>query len=242
MADWDERYRRGEGAALEPSPLLARAVEMHESAHGRNDSLRPPRALDIACGAGRHALALASRGFTVTAVDASSVALDILCERAKTCGVRVDARLADLERDDFEFEEEAYDLVCDFYFLQRELFPRIRAAVRTGGLLVAAIHMFDDDPEIRPMNPAFLLRPGELRGEFADWEMLHYDEVKERARDGARRTRRTAELIARRPSRANPLRPDELMGDPKFFEDPVGRVRERVAAPGVRERAHMRRG
>lgn len=204
MADWNERYRRGEQATLEASPLLVRALALFDASRPpeRDDGVpRRPRALDLACGAGRNALALASHGFDVTAVDASSVALDIMCERAMAAGLRVDARLADLERGEFEFEDEAYWLVCNFFYLQRDLFPRIRAAVRPGGLFVAAIHTEDDDPGVRPMNPAYLLRPGELREEFSEWETLHYDEAKEAARGSdARRGRRTAELIARRPS------------------------------------------
>jgi hypothetical protein len=43
VADWDERYRRGEHAGDEPLPLLARLVP----------TLLPGRALDLACGAGR---------------------------------------------------------------------------------------------------------------------------------------------------------------------------------------------
>jgi len=61
MADWDERYRKGEHAPAEPHQLLTQAV----------DVLLPGRALDLACGAGRHALYLARRGWHVTAVDSS---------------------------------------------------------------------------------------------------------------------------------------------------------------------------
>ena len=66
MADWDERYRRGEHATPEPHTLLVRAME----------TLAPGRALDLACGAGRHALFLAERGWEVIAVDASRVAIE----------------------------------------------------------------------------------------------------------------------------------------------------------------------
>ena len=39
----------------------------------------------------------------------------------------MDARVADLERGEFEIEPGAYEVVCDFYYLQRDLFPRMRA-------------------------------------------------------------------------------------------------------------------
>ncbi|MDQ3806214.1 MAG: methyltransferase domain-containing protein [Acidobacteriota bacterium] len=195
MADWDERYGRGDYATLEPSPLLARAVEIYEGGEAGGG-----RALDLACGAGRHALFLAARGFRVTAVDASRVGVELMRERARARGLEVDARVADLERGEFRVEPGTYDLVCDFYYLQRDLFPALRAGVRPGGLFVASLHLDDEDPQARPMNPDFLLHPGELRAEFGGWELLHYHETAGHDTDAGQHTRRSAEIIARRPS------------------------------------------
>ena len=186
MSDWDERYRRGEHATVEPSRLLIRAVEQ----------LAAGRALDIACGAGRHALYLASRGWRVTAVDASRVGVELMQARARSLGLKLDARVADLERGEFEIEPESYDLICDFYYLQRDLFAQLRAGVRKGGRLVAAIHMVDANPEVKPMNPNFLLEPQELREFFSDWEIEHYHETPFHDADAGNHTRRTAEIIA----------------------------------------------
>ncbi len=197
MADWDERYRRGEHATDEPNGLLVRAVEMLAS-RVEGGSLKGRRALDLACGAGRHALFLAARGMRVTAVDASRVGVGLTLSRARERGLEVDARVADLERGEFVIEEGAYDLVCDFYYLQRDLFPAMRAALKEGGLLVAAIHMVDDSPQAKPMNPDFLLRPGELRGAFGGLEILHQHETTGHDPDAGEHTRRSAELIARK--------------------------------------------
>ena len=159
----------------------------------------PPRALDVACGAGRHALFLAGRGFRVTAVDASRVGVEIMLERARGRGLSLDARVADLARGEFNIEPGAYQLVCDFYYLQRDLFRDMRAGLRPGGLFVAAIHTADERPPARPMNPDFLLRPAELREQFRGWEILHYHETEGRDEDAGRHDRRSAEIIARRP-------------------------------------------
>ena len=196
-AKWDERYGRGEHATEEPSRLLVRAVELFKG-RGTAKGVAQPRALDLACGAGRHAVFLAARGFDVTAVDSSRVGVGLTRERARAAGLVVDARVADLERGEFEIEPGAYEVVCDFYYLQRDLFPRMRAGVKPGGLFVAAIHMVDDAAGVKPMNPDFLLRPGELRAEFGGWDVLHYRETEGHDRDAGRHTRRSAELIARR--------------------------------------------
>jgi SAM-dependent methyltransferase len=186
MADWDERYRRGEHASDEPGRLLVRAVE----------NLPPGSALDIACGAGRHALYLAARGWRVVAVDASRVGIELTRERARRRGVEVETHVADLERGEFPVEREAYDLICVFYYLQRDLFAQIRAGVRAGGAVVAAIHLMDVDAEVQTMNPAFLLQPSELRAEFSGWQIEHYHETQLTDDDAGEHQRRTAEIIA----------------------------------------------
>lgn len=188
MANWDDRYSRGEHATSQPSDLLVRVVK----------NLKPGRALDIACGAGRHAVYLAQHGWQVTAVDASRIGIKILKERAREHGLTVDSRVADLERGEFQIEREAYDLVCVFYYLQRELFAEVRSGLRPGGTFVAAIHMVDESPGIKPMNPDYLLQQGELQKYFRDWEIEHYYETAVHERGAGEHTRRTAEIIARK--------------------------------------------
>jgi len=184
MSNWDERYRQGEHTNDQPHRLVVRFASQ----------LRPGRALDVACGPGRHALYLAERGWQVTAVDSSKVAIDILFERTRERNVPVDARLADLELGEFLIESTGYDLIVNCHYLQRDLFPAIKAGVRPGGVVLAVIAMVDDDPSVKPMNPAFLLQPGELRAAFAGWELLH--DVEGKAGAGKRAM---AEIIARRP-------------------------------------------
>jgi SAM-dependent methyltransferase len=168
MNRWDNRYSRGEHANDQPHPLVVRFAEQ----------LKPGRALDVACGTGRHALYLAERGWQVTAVDSSKVAIEILLERARQRGVQVDARIADLELGEFTIEPDSYDLIVNCCYLQRDLFPAIKAGVRVGGVVIAVIAMVDDDPNVKPMNPAFLLQPGEMRAEFEGWRLLHEFEGK----------------------------------------------------------------
>jgi tellurite methyltransferase len=188
VPDWNERYRRGEHATDEPSRLLVRVV----------DRLTPGRALDVACGVGRHAIFLAEKGWQVTAVDASVVGIEITERRARERGVAVDARVADLERGEFLIEREAYDLVCVFYYLQRDLWPQIRAGLLPGGTVVAAIHLVDESPGADTSTPAFLLQPEELRAEFDGWEIMHYYESTLHDDDPGEHHRRTAEIVAKK--------------------------------------------
>jgi tellurite methyltransferase len=180
---WNERYRSGANLGESPSPLLLRAVR----------DVPPGSALELACGAGRNAIYLASLGWAVTAVDLSPVAVETLLSRANSMHLSVDARRADLEAGEFSIIPDSWDLICAFYYLQRDLFEPIRNGIRPGGLFVGSIHMPDDTPGLRPMNPAYLLNEGELRAAFRGWEILHYQEGKATDSD---HDRRSAEIIA----------------------------------------------
>ena len=170
--DWDRHYSDPANVELAPASLLVEAADL----------LKPGRALDLACGAGRNALYLAGLGWQVTAVDRSAVGIRLLRERA--AGLDVEAHLVDLEAGEFAIAPEAYDLVCDFYYLQRDLFPAIRAGVRPGGVFAGAIHL---------AAGKYALQPGELRELFAGWKILFYSEAQETGR-----TRRSARILARR--------------------------------------------
>jgi hypothetical protein len=114
------------------------------------------------------------------------VAIRLLRERA--AGLPVDTRIADLEAGGFAIEPGAYDLICDFHYLQRDLFPTIREGVRPGGVFAGAIHLFQEG-----RSGQYVLRPGELREEFHGWKILFYSES---PKPGSHRP--SARIMARR--------------------------------------------
>jgi len=164
--EWDERYRQGRTMPDEPAALLV-----------ENLSLLPKggEALDIAMGAGRNALYLASLGFRVTGIDVSAVAVEQCREKAERLGLPVEALVADLERSPLPANE--YDLIVNFYYLQRSLAPQIVAALKPGGLLVFESFTIDQlQFGWGPKSADHLLRPGELRQMFPNLETLLYHE------------------------------------------------------------------
>ncbi len=84
---WDRRWAARSHDLGRPEPFLLRHLDL----------LRPGRVLDVACGAGRNALLLAGRGFSVTALDISEEGLALLRERARGKGVGIAVRRADLD-------------------------------------------------------------------------------------------------------------------------------------------------
>lgn len=183
MTNWNERYRKGENIDAVPHPLVTRFGTL----------LPPGRALDLACGPGRHALWLAEHGWDVTAVDSSRAGIEILRKRAEERGVRVHSLVADLERHEFVISAASFDLIVVVNYLQRDLFPAIRKGIRTGGAVIAVIALVDETPLVKPMNPAFLVQPGELRSQFEGWQLPHDFEGKQPG-DATRRA--TAEIVA----------------------------------------------
>lgn len=183
MTDWNERYRKGENIDAAPHPLVTRFGAI----------LPPGRALDLASGPGRHALWLAEHGWDITAVDSSRAGIEILRKRAEDRGVRVHSLIADLERHEFVISAASFDLIVVVNYLQRDLFPAIRKGARPGGAVIAIVAMFDDGPLVKPMNPAFLVHPGELRAQFEGYKLLHDFEGKP---PGDPTRRATAEIVA----------------------------------------------
>src|SRR5436305_7793834 len=188
LRKWDEKFSRGDELhAFAPSSPLPQAIA----------GAKPGLALDLASGAGRHALFLAERGWRVRALDGSRTGIDRMLEEATRRGVadRIDAHLVDLESDAVSLGDEAFDLVCDFYFLHRPLFEHIESAVKPGGLFVAAIHVEDE-----AATHSFLLEAGELRKIVEGWgfESLHF---REGSSNETGHHHATAEIIARKPGR-----------------------------------------
>lgn len=123
---------------------------------------RHGRVLDVACGAGRHALLLAAAGFDVHAIDRDGGTITWLSRTAHRVGLPLDAAVADLEIDGVDLGEAAYDAILVFRYLHRPLFPALARALRPGGLLVYETFTAGHAPNGKAMNPEFLLQPGEL--------------------------------------------------------------------------------
>jgi len=119
LPDWEEMYRRGTPSwdTGRPAAELARVLD--------EGLLRPGSVLELGCGTGADAILLAHRGFEVTAVDSSPLAIERARVRAEQVGVLPRFVLADV----FDFGPKAgrFDLIyeCGFYhFIRRVALER----------------------------------------------------------------------------------------------------------------------
>jgi len=153
---------------------------------------RPGRALDVACGRGRHALFLAERGLAVTAVDRDPRALEGLRAEAARRRLTVEARIVDLETGEADLGREAFDLVVVSHYLHRPLFPALVRAVAPGGLLFYETFTVEQARLGKPRHPDFLLKHGELQKRLRPMTIV-------RERDGLIEGRHLAAVVARKP-------------------------------------------
>lgn len=174
----------GENAAPRPpAELLVRCSSLLPSAG---------RALDLACGRGRHSLFLAERGLRVVAIDRSPTRLQEGRELARLRNLQVDWVCADLEN--FALPVHAFDLIVCFYYRDPALYAPLRAALRPAGLMVyETFTRWQLRFASGPRNSAHLLEPAELLHAFGDWDVIFYRQTQcERA---------AASLVARKPGR-----------------------------------------
>ncbi len=133
--DWNRRYAVGDRvrSTAEPNRFLVAEIA----------GIAPARALDLACGAGRNAVWLAERGWRVTAVDFSDVALGRARDLASSRHVKIDWVQADVVT--WTPAARTYDLVCVLY-LQLPAPERRRALAHAvdglapGGTLLVVGH------------------------------------------------------------------------------------------------------
>lgn len=182
--DWDKVWQeRGENPLLF-DPWLKRVLPL----------LPQGKLLDIACGRGRNALPMAELGYSVTALDSSPQGLSQLNDEALRRSLTIATVQQDLEQAP-QLPQAAFDVVLQFFYLQRSLFDALRAAVRPSGVVVARTFSRAGDFAGGPGNPDYVLEIGELLSVFDGWEILLHEE----GLDEAERGGGLAGIVARKP-------------------------------------------
>ncbi|MGH9615217.1 MAG: class I SAM-dependent methyltransferase [Acidobacteriaceae bacterium] len=192
---WDQRYLAGEFQYREPDAFVIRAHEEYLK------PLLPAAAtgLDLAGGAGHHAIWLAQQGWRMTLLDWSNAALAIAREKAAALPQGHTLEIAQGNALDivvqFAQQRRRFGFVLISFFLERAVLPWLPKILIPGGLLLYRTYTEENErlgnPR-GPRNPDFLLRSQELLEVYRAMKILHYNETV--AQKGV------AELIAQRPS------------------------------------------
>lgn len=134
------------------------------------------RALELACGRGRGAIWLASRGMQVHGVDVSSVAIDLARQLALRSGYADRCSFDVVDLDGGLPECAPVDLLLCHLFRDPRLDRAIIERVAPGGLLAVAVLS-----EVGAAAGRFRAAPGELRAAFGELERLVEGEGEGRA-------------------------------------------------------------
>lgn len=179
---------QGRLAQVQPSFVYAEATDSRHRLWEPNafleqvlPNLTPGHALDLACGSGREAVALATAGWRVTAVDILPDAL----ERGRLLAHRylhpedehnIDWIERDLEARKVELGLN-FDLIVSFSYLHRPLLPRLSDWLQPGGSIVletfTTVHR---ERYAKPSSDRHILQPGELLNYAEGLAVRHYSE------------------------------------------------------------------
>jgi len=181
---WNERYRSGVETAFEaPRDFL-----IEQAQHLPDQGL----ALDLAMGLGGNTGFLIERGLRVIGVDISEVGV----RRARARWPSLMAAVIDLTP--YRWPACTFDVILNFYYCQRDLWPRFQAMLKPGGVLIIETLTIETLRARPDYTPDYLLQPAELHRAFADWDVLVYREGWIELRDHAPRA--VASLVAKRPA------------------------------------------
>jgi tellurite methyltransferase len=122
---WDHRYRTEGVRTTDPAAFLVEVAPQLPAA---------ARILDVGGGGGRNAVWLARHGHDVTIADISKTGLEIARRSAADAGVAVATIRMDFDVD--PMPPGPWDVIVDFHFIKRYLFPVFLEVLEPGGLLV----------------------------------------------------------------------------------------------------------
>ncbi|MHA3702085.1 class I SAM-dependent methyltransferase [Jatrophihabitans sp. YIM 134969] len=189
--EWNERYGREQVWSGDPNGALVAEVA----------DLAPGRALDVGCGEGADAVWLARRGWAVTALDVSSVALD----RAARHAADVGAEVAWLHHGllDADLPAGGFDLVSAQYPSLRATPGRdaehaLARAVAPGGTLLVVHHVADPEhARAHGFDPADYVSPDDVRDVLGEGWDVHFEPSRPRVVHGGGGAHHTHDVVLR---------------------------------------------
>lgn len=166
---WDQRYSR-------PTFIFGKSAA---SFLAENYQYIPfeGSVLDMGMGEGRNAIFLAQKGYKVTGVDQSSVAVKKSYLLAQEFGVKIKGVVASLK--DYKILPGTFDAIICFYWVDRSMVEKIKTWLKPGGILIYEGYTLREkarDPAKRNDQSDEYLKEQELIRLFPGMRVLKYEE------------------------------------------------------------------
>ncbi len=166
---WNDRYRSQSNRSLEPEPFLV----------GQVSFLKPGSVLDLASGEGRNSVFLAEKGFKVSALDFSEVALDRLRNLSNENNLHIETIALDLTSPDNFKKLNRFDNIIIVHFkLRDDLLALIPSLLNRGGIFLYCTFN-QRQMEVKTFPEEFCLKKGELVGRKWALKLLKYTSFKD---------------------------------------------------------------
>lgn len=134
--------------------------------------------LDMGMGEGRNAVFLAQKGYKVTGVDISSVAVKKSYLLAQEFGVKIKGVVASLK--DYKIPPNSFDAIVCFYYVDRSLVEKMKSWLKPGGILIYEAHTTREKERASrkrdPLDEDTYLKEQELLRLFPGMRVLKYEE------------------------------------------------------------------
>jgi len=164
LSKWNQRYLEDSYRKNNPVSLVRDWLP----------KMPPGKALDVACGAGRNSIFLASAGYRVDAIDISPEGLKKARQSASEQGLEVNWIEHDFDRP-YSFDSD-YDVILVMWYVNLGLLRRLCDCLAPGGILLCEEHLITDEDVIGPGSDNYRVAPGALRDAVAGLELLLYEE------------------------------------------------------------------
>lgn len=137
--------------------------------------------LDLGCGQGKEAFFLAKKGFNVTAVDSSKVAIKQIKEKAEKNKLPIRAICRNATN--YKIKNSKYDIIAAMnvlQFLEKEevmnLIKNIKTGLKNNGLIVLSAFTTKDASRQSKKKLRYYFKSEEMKRYFKDFKILYYSE------------------------------------------------------------------
>lgn len=167
-AQWDEKYSR-------PTFIFGKSPVQFLA---ENYQYIPYEGtvLDMGMGEGRNAVFLAQKGYKVTGVDISSVAVKKAYLLAQEFGVKIKGVVASMH--EYKIPPNSFDAIVCFYYVDRSLVEKIKTWLKPGGILIYEAYTSREKARKKrdPLDDNEYLKEQELLRMFSGMRVLKYEE------------------------------------------------------------------